>query len=129
MVALAEFGVTKEELTSRNLITAQKPDPVPGYLKRLEKSLVANPTAHMVDDPDGKFLIVQGQLHFYRMFRTSGRIERATDNAVLELDWHSLPDQFRVILNAECDSEQQLRLRAFLLTNDSVFARYFTVVH
>jgi hypothetical protein len=129
LVALAEFGVSREELTSRSLIKPQAPDPTPGFLRRLEKSLVMMPAALMVDDPDGKFLIVQGQLHFYRMFRPSGRIERATDKAVLELNWHSLPDQFRLILHPECDSEQQMRLRGFLLTNDSIFGRYFTVVH
>jgi hypothetical protein len=81
----------------------------------------------MVSDPDGQFVIVQGQLHFYRMFRPSGRIERASDNAVLELNWHSLPDQFRLVLHRECDSAQQLQLRGFLLMNDAVFGRYFTV--
>jgi len=127
LVALAEFGVTREELMSRSLIKPPAPDPLPNYLKKLEQSLNAIPATHIVNDPDGQFVIVQGQLHFYRMFRPSGRIERASDNAVLELNWHSLPDQFRLVLHRECDSEQQVQLRGFLLMNDSVFGRYFTV--
>lgn len=127
LVALAEFGITREELTARSLIKAPAPDPMPNYLKKLELSRNAIPASHIVNDPDGQLVIVQGQLHFYRIFRPSGRIERASDNAVLELNWQSLPDQFRLILHREHDSERQLQLRGFLLMNDAVFGRYFTV--
>jgi hypothetical protein len=70
---------------------------------------------------------VQGQLHFYRLFRSTGRIERVTDKAVLELNWSAIPDQFRLHLSAECDSEEQLGLRATMLMYDAVFPDYFKV--
>ena len=77
-------------------------------------------------DPVEDILIVQGQLHFYRVFQSSGAIERATDNAQIQLDWHSLPDQFRMVVNRECDSPRQVQLRASMLMNDGVFGKYFT---
>jgi hypothetical protein len=70
-------------------------------------------------------LIVQGQMHFYRIFKSDGRIERVSDNAVLELEWHSLPDQFQTVISREPDSEHQVQMRAFMLMNDGVFAQYF----
>ena len=78
-----------------------------------------------IEAPEDDLLIVQGQLHFYRISRSTGHIERAGDNAVLELDWHSLPDQFRLTISRECDSPQQVQMRAFLLMNDGVFGRHF----
>jgi hypothetical protein len=51
----------------------------------------------------------------------TGRIE----HAVMQLDWPTLPDQLRLVLHRECDSPEQLRLRASLLMHDSVFGRYF----
>ena len=70
---------------------------------------------------------MQGQLHFYRLFRSSGRIERATDNRVIELDWHALPASQRSMVGPLCDSEEQLRVRALMLMNDAFYARFFTV--
>jgi len=50
-------------------------------------------------DPDGELIVVQGQLHFYRLFRSTGRMERVSDNAVLDLNWPAIPDQFRLVLH------------------------------
>jgi len=66
-------------------------------------------------------------MDIYRLFRSTGRIERVTDNAVLELNWPLIPDSFRLLLHRECDSQQQLDHRAYMLLNDAVFGRYFTV--
>ena len=125
IVALTELGITREDLTSRNLIKERGPDPMPRYLQRLEKSLAMTTTNRMVASPEEDLLIVQGQLHFYRISRSTGRIVRASDNAVLDLDWHSLPDQFRMTVTRECDSPHQVQMRAFLLMNDGFFAQYF----
>ena len=125
MVALTELGITREELLARNLIKERVPDPMPQYLERLRSSLCAIPAIRMVNDPDEDLLLVQGQMHFYRILKSTGRIERVSDNAVLELQWHSLPDQFRTVINREPDSPQQVQMRAFMLMNDGVFARYF----
>jgi len=32
-------------------------------------------------DPDGELIVIQGQLHFYRVFRSPGRMEQISDNA------------------------------------------------
>ena len=126
MVALTELGITREELLARNLIKDRVPDPMPHYLEKLRSSLCAIPAIRIVNDPHDDLLIVQGQMHFYRIRRSTGRIERVSDNAVLELNWHSLPDQFRMVVNREPDSPFQVQMRAFMLVNDGIFARYFT---
>jgi hypothetical protein len=100
-------------------------DTMPRYLERLNESLSAITFNRLVDAPEEDLLIVQGQLHFYRISRSTGRIERASDNAVLELDWHSLPDQFRLTVDRDCVSPHQVEMRALLLINDGVFGRYF----
>ena len=125
LVALTELGVAREELLSRSLIKAHIPDSMPRYLERLKESLATISFNRMADIPAEDLLIVQGQLHFYRVSRSTGRIERASDKAVLELDWHSLPDQFRLMVNRDCDSPREVQLRAFLLMNDAVFGQYF----
>jgi hypothetical protein len=54
-------------------------------------------------------------------------MERASDNAELELNWRAIPDPVRVHLRRECDSPQQLQLRARMLMYDSLYGRYFVV--
>jgi len=128
LLALEVFGISKEELISRDLV---KPLPSSSPPRIIEKvmQVLAYPTAssRIVPDPDGDLIVVQGQSHFYRLFRSTGRIERVTDNAVLELNWSVIPDQFRMRLKRECDSDEQLGLRATMLMHDSVYADYFTV--
>jgi hypothetical protein len=126
MVALTELGITREELLARNLIKERVPDPMPDYLEQLRSSLCANPSFRIANDPDEDLLIVQGQMHFYRIRRSTGRIERATDDAALELNWHSIPDQFRLVVNREADLARRIQMQAFMLMHDGVFARYFT---
>ena len=125
MVALEVFGISKEELLSRNLI---KPVSVsqPRILERL-LTVLRSPmmSTHVVSDPHDDLIVVQGQLHFYRLFRSSGKIERVTDNAELELDWAAVPDQLRLSLKQQCDSDEQLGLRATLLMYDSLNQQYF----
>ena len=126
MVALDVLGVTKEDLRARQLI---KPEASASSSKIVEKLLsvkLLTPLDRMVPDGDGEVMVIQGELHFYRLFRSTGRIERATDNAVMELDWATVPDQFRLSLHRECDSLEQAQLRAHLLLHDSVFGRWFT---
>jgi hypothetical protein len=91
LVALAELGISRQELASRNLIKERVPDPMPNYLQRLGRSLALTTADRLAASPEDDLLIVQGQIHFYRISRSTGRIERAGDNSVLELDWHSLP--------------------------------------
>src|SRR6185503_14515031 len=101
--------------------------PPPRILERiLEIFKQPNASTHIVADPEGDLIVVQGQMHFYRLFRSTGRIERVSDNAVLELNWAAIPDEFRLRLRRECDSEEQLGLRATLLMYDSIYGSYFT---
>jgi hypothetical protein len=125
MVALAEFGITKEELRARNLIKPPAPDPMPRWIEKMSEAVCRMPGRHIVKEANGDLMIVQGQLHFYRLFCSTRRIERVSDNAELEVNWPAVPDQFRLVLKRECDSEQQLDLCALLLMNDAVFGRYF----
>jgi len=125
MVTLGEFGITKEELIARNLIKPPPPQPAPDLIEKLQNAVARMPANHIQTDPEGDLIVVQGQLHFYRLFRSTGRMERASDNVVLDLNWPAIPDQFRLILHRECDSPEQLALRAHLLTQDSIFGSYF----
>jgi hypothetical protein len=127
IVALAVFGISKEELRARNLIKAEPPSPVPRLIQRMAQAICAMPALRIVRDHEGELIVIQGQLHFYRLFRSTGRIERVSDNAVLQLNWPAIPDQFRMVLHRECDSDRQVELRAALLMNDGVFGRFFTV--
>ena len=125
MVALGEFGIAKEELIARKLIKPLPSPPTQSLLDKLRKTVVLMPANHIQMDPDGELIVVQGQLHFYRLFRSTGRMERVADNAVLDLNWPAIPDQFRLILHRECDSPEQLALRAHLLMQDAIFGDYF----
>jgi len=125
MVSLGEFGIGKEELIARNLIKPLPSSPPHSLLEKLQKAVVLMPANHIQMDPDGELIVVQGQLHFYRLYRSSGRIERVSDNAVLDLNWPAIPDQFRLVLHRECDSPEQLALRAHLLMQDGIFGDYF----
>lgn len=126
MLALTNIGVTREDLHARNLIKERVPDPMEQLLEKLKSSLCALPALRIVADLEEDLVIVQGQMHFYRIRRSTGRIERVSDNAVLALNWHSLPDQFRMVVNRQCGSEFQVQMRAFMLMHDGVFAQYFT---
>jgi hypothetical protein len=125
MVALGEFGIAKEDLIARNLIKAPPPPPAHDLIEKLRKAVALMPANHIQMDPEGELIVVQGQLHFYRLFRSTGRMERVSDNAVLDLNWPVMPDQLRLILHRECDSPEQLALRAHLLMQDSIFGDYF----
>jgi hypothetical protein len=125
MVALDVFGVTKEDLRARQLIKPEAPPQLPKIIERLLSATLVTPIDRMAADEDGDLLVIQGQLHFYRLYRSTGRIERATDNALMELEWAAVPDQFRLVLHRECDSVEQAQLRAHLLLHDSVFGRWF----
>jgi len=127
MVALMEFGFSKEDLGARKLIRPQPHDPMPRLIEKMRQAVCLHPANHIHIDEDGEKIIIQGQLHFYRLFRSTGRIERVTDNAVLELNFPSIPDSFRLIIRRECDSQQQLDHRAYMLMNDAVFGCYFAV--
>jgi hypothetical protein len=125
MVALGEFGISKEELRARNLIKPLPPSPTPRLIEKMREAVCLVPGNHIQMDPDGELMFVQGQLHFYRLFRSTCRIERVSDNAVLELNWPAVPDQLRLLLHRECDSPQQLDFRAHMLMYDSLFGQYF----
>jgi hypothetical protein len=128
MTALAVFGVSKEELLARNLIKEVQVK-TPSILKRLlEVFSYPSLTKNVAVDSDEDLIVVQGQLHFYRLFRSTGRIERVTDNALLELNWEKIPDETRLTLRRECDSEEQLGMRVSMLMYDSIYADHFKVV-
>ncbi len=127
VIALEVFGIAKEELIARRLI-----EPIlhssSNLMDKLMQSRFVTAVDRIVADDNGDLIIVQGDLHFYRLFRSARRIERAGDNAVLELDWHALPDSFRLTIARDCDSDEQLRLRGLLLMQDATYGRYFRVL-
>ncbi len=129
MLALEVFGISKDEMLSRGLVKplAAPASPIPRFLEKLMQVEYMHTADRMAAAEDDDLMIVQGQLHFYRLFRSSGRIERATDNRVLELDWHALPHEMRHTVLRECNSEEQLRLRALMLMHDSFYKQYFTI--
>ena len=125
MTALGVFGISKDELLARNLIAKPLSQPLRIMERILEVFRSPNTSTHMAMDHDENLLVVQGQLHFYRLFRNTGKIERVTDNAELELNWEAIPDDFRLRLHRECDSDEQLQLRAVMLMYDSLNEGYF----
>lgn len=125
MVALEVFGVTREELEARQLVKPDTPRPATAFLEKLLRARVLVPFNRLAVSENDDLVIVQGELHYYRLHRSTGRIERATDNARLELDWHALPDQMRVMVHQACDSPEQVMLRAHLLMHDAAFGKYF----
>jgi hypothetical protein len=128
MVALGVFGISKEELEKRKLLAEPRTSPPPRILQTILDVLRGpNIRTHMAVDPDENMIVVQGQLHFYRIFRDSCRIERVTDNKEIELNWEKIPDQFRLTLHRECAGEEQIHLRAMLLMYDSLNVEYLRV--
>ena len=125
MVALGVFGVTKEELRIRNLIKPSPGDPAPRLIEKMREAICLVPASHIQMDSDSELIVIQGQLHFYRLFRSTGRMERVSDNVELELDWPAIPDQLRLFLNRQADSPRQLEFRAYMLMHDSIYGRYF----
>lgn len=125
MVALAVFGISKEELISRNLIKPPAPGPAPRLIEMMHKAMASIPAHRIHTDPNEKMTVVQGQLHFYRLFHSTGRIERVTDNVALVLNWQAVPDQLRLYLHRECDSPRQLDFWAHMLMHDSIYGCYF----
>jgi len=125
MTALGQFGITKEELLARNLIKPPPPAPTSTLLEKLKSAVYLLPGSHIQMDPDGDLLVIQGQLHFYRLFRSTGRIQRVTDNAEMELDWSAIPDTLRLYLPRDGDALQQPDFRAGMLMYDSIYGRYF----
>jgi len=125
MVALEVFGITRQELEARQLVKPDRPSAGPGLLERVLKARLSTPANRVVLADDDDLVIVQGDLHYYRLHRSTGRIERATDDAVLELDWHALPDDMRLRVHQTSDSPEQLMLRAHLLMHDSAYGPYF----
>jgi hypothetical protein len=124
MVALGQFGIGKEELRARNLIKAPPPAPGPRLIEKMRKAVLLRSENHIQMDPDGELIVIQGQLHFYRLFRSTGRMERVSDNAELELNWPAIPDSIRLFLHRECDSLQQVDFRAHMLMHDSLYGKY-----
>lgn len=127
LTALGVFGISKDELLERNLIAKRASPPSRIMERLLEVFRSPNTSTHMALDEDENILVVQGQLHFYRLFRGNGKIERVTDNAELELNWEAIPDGLRLRLHRECDSDEQLHRRAAMLMYDSLNAQYFRV--
>ena len=122
IAALEEFGITKDELRQRGLIAPVRNE-TPQWIEKAIQTVCRLPWRQIVEE--GDLVVVQRQLHFYRLYRATGRIERVSDGAELALDWPAVPDQFRMVLRRECDLEEEVQLRAHILMNDGVFGKYF----
>jgi len=134
MTALQVFGISEEELYSRDLL--KKPaSPNSRNLRQMTEKMLESilssrrmfSNERMQMDRDESMMRVQGQQHFYRVYWATGRIERVTDNAELELNWEAVPDHMRLWLHREGDSDMQLYHRAMMLMNDTLWAPYFRV--
>ena len=127
----AELGVSKQDLEERKLL---KPAPPPATLPA---SVLLGPIARRISSGDhqllnservqldGDMAIIQGDLDFYRLFLSSGRIERVRDNAVLELNYADLPADVRSLVRPECDGQDQAVIRATMLVLDAVYGKFF----
>jgi hypothetical protein len=127
----AELGVSKQDLEERKLL---KPAPPPATLPF---SVLHGAIARRISSGDGQLLnservqldgdmaIIQGDLDFYRLFLSSGRIERVRDNAVLELNFADLPGELRGLVRPECDGRDQAVVRATMLVLDAVYGKFF----
>jgi hypothetical protein len=144
--ALPTFGNILESLGwARNVMQAfrngsESPDVTEKLMEDFQNRQSSNPmmkevseamkfwtSTEVVVDHDEGLMIVQGEQHFYRLFLSSGKIERVTDNAELELDWEQIPDNLRVMFQSEPDLPSQCNLLAGFLRRDSVYGRYFRV--
>lgn len=128
MLALEALGLSRDDLIARGVVAPLRPatDPLPRILAALLQVESGYVAGRMADTED--MILVQGELHYYRLFRSSGRIERATDDRRIELDWHALPDHLRAGVGPDADPEQQLRHQAFMLAHDSLYLPYFRPV-
>ena len=80
-----------------------------------------------VVDHDENLMIVPGEKHFYRVFLTTGKIERVTDNVELELNWEIIPDHVRLMFDAKTDLRERCHSLSGFLMHDSVYGKYFRV--
>ena len=127
----AELGVSKQDLEERKLL---KPAPPPATLPAsvLHGAIarrISSGDGHLLNSEriqlDGDMAIIRGDLDYYRLFLSSGRIERASDNAVLELNCAELPEDVRAVVRPECDGQDQVAVRATLLVLDAVYGKFF----
>jgi hypothetical protein len=96
-------------------------------LKKVSQAMKPWLSTEIQVDHDEGLMVVQGQQHFYRLFLATGRIERVTDNAELELDWERIPNSLRQMVRSEPDLPRQCNLLAQFLRFDSQYAGYFRV--
>ena len=95
--------------------------------KQLSEALQSMAAPNMVVDHAEDMMVVQGEQHFYRLFLSTGQIERVTDNAELELNWEKIPDQTRMSFDREDYPQQRVMSLATFLMRDSIYAHYFRV--
>ena len=127
----AELGVSKLDLEERKLL---KPAPPPATLPA---SVLHGAVARRISSGDGQLLnservqldgdmaLIRGDLDYYRLFLSTGRIERASDNAVLELNYAELPEDVRALVRPKYDGQEQAAVRATMLVLDTVYGKFF----
>jgi hypothetical protein len=123
MVALGQFGITKEELRERGLIKPAPPAPGPRLIEKLKQAVCLRSENQIAED--GDLIVVQGQSSFYRLYKSTGRVERVSDNTELELNWEAIPDELREFLRRDSDRPARFDFRAHLLMYDLVFPNFF----
>ena len=114
-------------LTEKLIEELQNPDTSNPFMKKVSEAMKFWTSTDVVVDHDEGVIVVQGEQNFYRLFLSTGRIERVTDNAELELNWETIPDHMRMTLRRDDHSLEQLHYVAGLLMHESVYARYFRV--
>jgi len=98
--------------------------PAAKQLAEIMKSMVM---PDLVMDHDEGVIMVQGEQHFYRLYLSTGKIERVTDNAELELNWEKIPDYMRARLERDHNSPMQLHTLAHYLSRESIYRNFFRV--
>ena len=98
--------------------------PVAQHMAEAMKSMVM---PNVVMDHDEGVIMVQGEQHFYRLFLSTGKIERVTDNAELELNWEKIPDYMRARLDRDHNSPMQLHTLSHYLSRESIYRNFFRV--
>lgn len=102
-------------------------EPKTPVAKQLAEAMKSMVMPNVVQDHDEGVIMVQGEQHFYRLHLSTGKIERVSDNAELELNWEKIPDYMRARLDRNHNSPMQLHTLAHYLSRESIYRNFFRV--
>jgi hypothetical protein len=115
------------DLAQKLMEEMRSPETSDPIMREVSKAMKPWLSTDIQVDHDEGLMVVQGEQHFYRLFLSTGRIERVTDNAELELNWEQIPHNLRQMFRSEHEMPHQCNLLAQFLRFDSRYANYFRV--